>query len=309
MVPYINPTILTSFTSGVDWSTIPTPDATADQNYAEQVNICRRATDWVDATCGQVLRATIDTEEEEGPHSRLVVRNNGTARMQLSRFPVLQLLSGQVALATSFPLTYNTVPQNMMATENGLLTELGTVAPDGAGIGPSAVIVAPGYVTWWNGRQGYRLRITYVNGWPHCGVVGAVSAGDVQLTVDDITGWTGVTGTLYDGGATESFQVASVTPSISGATSGPGTLAFPAGQTALFNHNASAKTPLLFSALPGNVQLAALYHAVSQVLERGIEAITVPDLAGNIGSTVTAKDGGDLITEGEILLHPFSRII
>lgn len=300
VTPYITPAMLIASALGVDWTSVPVPGATSQQQTAEQANICQRATDWVDMACGQILRATVDTEEEMGPHTRLTIMSNGCARLQLSRWPVLQVLAAKVANATTFPLTYTTVPLDHVATEYAALTQLGTVAADGAGIGPTAVIVAPGFLSWVNGRQGYRLQVQYVNGWPHCGITATANSGANTLTVDDCTGWAGVTGRIFDGAGTESVAVTSAS-----VASGPGTLTL--GSNLVNTHTGTTAAPIVFSALPGTAILAALYHAAAQVEGRGVMAIDVPELSG-AESSAGGKDAGDLITEAEVMLAHYARI-
>lgn len=360
--PYITPDVLIAAPTGIAWTTVPWPKATPAEQLAEQMNICRRVTAEINANCNQVLRATIDTEEVDGPDYTITVSRRG-ARMLLTRWPVLSLISAQYSGANVFPRQYQAIPQNMMALEYSSPGVLGTAAPDDAGVGPNALIVAPGYLNWAYGRNGWRLQATYVNGWPHAGltattglptsttattlvdtaaawtpaafvgmavVVGAsygvitansatsvtvaawtggtpaagvtryaigAGPGATVIPVDDCTGWAGITGTIYDGAETEDAHAVSAS-----VQAGPGALTL---STPLAHAHPPAR---MISALPGNVQQAAIYFAMAQALVRGTTAVAVPALPGS-----ASKAGGPevdaLKAAGRELLEPLRRSV
>ncbi|WAL67143.1 hypothetical protein ORV05_04965 [Amycolatopsis cynarae] len=295
--------------TGVPWSIIPFPKATSTQKLAEQTNICWRATSAVDAICNQPLRATLDIEEDVGPDARITVRN-GFAAMQASRWPVVQLLGGQVSPSTLPPL-WRAIPATAMRTRTQLLGVYGTTAPSAAGTGPSEIDIASNYVNWGNGREGMRLQVAYLNGWAHAGLTTAVTAGATTVQVDDVTAFAGASAMIYDGANTEVVKVTSVTASapqtiFSETTpvtvqTGPGTLTLSA--PAAFAHAAG----VVVSAMPQDISWATILLAAAQVLDSGASAITMQHVTG----TLTSSTGGarDLREQAKEILAVYRRVI
>lgn len=294
--PYITPQILDEAPTGIAWNTIPAPGASAQQQAAAKLTICRRATGMVDAACNQILCATTDTEELLGPDYRLTVHHN-YARALLSRFPVISVLSARVSASASLPPVWMPVPPSALALETAGLDLASGGVYAGAGAGPAAIVIAAGYVTWALGRNGYRLSVTYTNGWPNTLLTAPAAQGATTISVDETTGWLGTRGTLYDGQSTEDAVVTAVS-----AAAGPGTLTLTAASG--YAHNLG----VLFSALPPAVQQAAVLFATEQALVRGSTATAIQSLPG-------ARTGGggpgrqDLRDEANDWLRPFKRVI
>lgn len=296
--PYITPTTLLNAPTGISWSTIPSGDATPAAKLAAQYDICYRVTDEIDGIVNQPLRATIDTETQIGPDFRFTLGNNGVARLQLSRYPVLAIVSAQYAPATQIPPVWVTIPADALYIESPSIGQQGTVAPDAAGAGPTAILVGPGYVSWARGRKGTRLQVTYTNGWPHAGITANAAIGATSLAVDDCTGWVGVRGTVYDGQNTED-----VTVTAASVTSGPGTLTLGTGLQ--FAHAPG----VLFTSMPRSVQQAAIYLAVASTLMRGASATTIQMLPGMATGGAPRLSAEDLQKAAAKLLAPFGRVI
>jgi hypothetical protein len=295
--PYITPELLKNASTGIAWSTIPRSGASNPEQLAEQNNMCMRATGDVDGYCNQVLRATADTETVPGPNYRLTINNStGVARMLLSRWPVTQIVAAQFAPNIP-PYQWTTIPANAVVPEVPVIGVYGTSSPSASADGGQAVFIAPGYVNWWNGREGYVVQVSYVNGWPHAGTTGTSAAGDTSLAVDDCTGWTGAMGTIQDGAQQETIFC--TTTSV---TTGPGTLNL---SSPLVNPH----TPgIIVTTLPPQVQWAAILFAVEQALERGATATTVQSLnVTAVGEGV--KDAADAHSKGCKRLRPFMRTI
>ncbi len=285
---------------------MPRPNSSAEEQYAEQLTLCRMATGMVDRTANQVLRATIDTEVERGPDYRITVGSGitGEARMQISRWPVVQIVSAQVATAGTQTaggpyLSWTAVPADMIRPEHPAMSLNGTAAPSAAGAGPAALLIAPGYIDWSNGRNGYYFSVTYINGWPHTSLTAACVAGATTLSVDDVTGWTGVRGTIYDGAYTEDVTVSATTPAST--VGGPGTVTI--GATA-YPHVSGA----MFSSMPEDIQLATIYFATSMALTRGATATVVPTQRGAAQTSGgrTSREWWDLARE---TLMAYGRVI
>lgn len=299
--PYITPAMLLNASTGISWNTIPSPNAAADVKAAAQMDICMRATSAIDGYCETPLRATVDTETLFGPGDfRFTVRPDGVCRLLLSRPPVVSVLSGQYSPAASFPSTWTPLAAAQFKVEQPLMGVYGTTAPGTTDTGGQAVLMAPGIVGY--GRQSTEVQVTYLNGWPHAMLTADAAAGASTLAVDDITGWLGACGILYDSVEQEVAVVTAVTPNTSGALSGPGTLALAAPLG--YAHTAGT----LFSTLPGDVVQAAVLYAVSQALVRGATAVA-PQQRGGGSSGDAGKASTEYIAEAELKIHRYRRTL
>lgn len=295
--------------TGVDWSLVPTPQSDGSAAQAsELVNICWRASGWADSIANQPLRSTLSVETVQGPDYRMTVDASGTARVMTSRWPVTEILGAQVSPRAAIPRSWSAVPVTAMALEDPPITYLSPVVEGAAGAGGQAVLVAPGYVSWCNGRNGFSLQLAYLNGWPHAGVTAAVAEGAETVAVDDVTGMAGAQCTFYDGSSTETVTVASATatspvtlPSGGTAQAGPGTLTLSAG-------TAFAHAPgTVVSALPGDIQWAVILHMASQVLTMGATSVAVPEISG--GLTSTGNGAADLKRDAVKILKKYARVL
>lgn len=308
--------MLTSAPTGVSWSIIPMPKATTQQQFAEQTNICNRATTMLDGFANQTLRATIDTEVRSGPgdYRINVEQSTGNIRWILSRFPVTQILAVQVSGNAQFPRQWTQVTSGFWDVENPSIGIYGSNIPGGsAGSGGQSIIIAPGFAGWWMGRNGYRFSCSYVNGWPHAGITAAVTSGSSTITVDDVTGFAGAAAYIYDGANSESVQVLSVTannnvvlPNGGGtAPAGPGTLTLASPVT--FPHNGSLPATVVISSLPSDVLWACILAATAQALEAGITSVSIQNITGS--QTAGGHGISDIHLQWETIMEPFRRLI
>jgi hypothetical protein len=294
--PYITPDILINAPTGISWETIPNYDSTADEQYAEQTNICWRTTSFIDDYCNQPLRATIDSEEVLGPDFRVTVSEQGLVRFVPSRWPVTAVNAAQYTASWVVPPIWNPIPTNGMYVENQSIVGGGVSTV--AAAGPSSILITPGYVSWINGRKGFRLQVTYTNGYAHAGLVGSCLANATTLSLDDCTGMAGSVVTIYDGANTETVNVTATS-----VTQGPGTATLATGTK--YAHVATPARPLIISAIPSAVQQAAIFYATYAALTRGATATTVQMMPGlNSGGT----GAGTLLQDAKDLLIPFRRV-
>ena len=315
--PYISPETLITAPTGIDWTSIPPDDdATPAQNAAEMWNICQRSTAEVNGYCNQVLRATVDNEFFQGPDYRVTCgpgaggsgssaywfAGTGTfnTRIILARFPILEVTNVSTCPSTTFPVSWTALPSGYYRAEKPPIGIYGSVSPDSSAFGGQAIIVAPGYIDWSNGRNGWAIWVSYVNGFPHSEISVNASAGDRTLTVDDCTGWgitnwagiTGATGVIKDSGQQETVNV-----SAASVTSGPGTLTLSA--PLVYPHQAGT----LFTTLPASIEQACILFATAEALTRGATTTTIHDIGGH--SQNTGGDVTSLKSEAELLCHPF----
>ncbi len=296
--PYLTVPELLSAPTGISWNTIPSRASSVAAQQAEQTNICWRATHMIDEYCNQPLRATLDTETLTGPDARLTVQNNGVAQFVTERWPILAVVSGKCSPAAAFPPVWVPMTPDNFIIHSPAVGLAGSSAFGAAGGGASRIEVSPGFVSWFAGRNGYRLEITYINGWPHTGLTAAVLAGAQTIEVDDCTGWgtgSGVLGTFRDGVNTET-----VLATATSVTSGPGTVTL---ATPLQYPHAVG---IAFTAMPWSIQQAAILYATGLALLRGATALTAQSSPGSM--TSGGKGTDDLYSEAEVLLDPYRRV-
>lgn len=308
--PYVTPQMLISAPTGISWSTIPPGrDVTPAQKMAEVTNICGRATSEVDGYLNMIVRATTDTELYHGPGDYRVniQQYTGNMRIVLQRYPVISVVSVKVAPNAVFPRQWTTLPSGYYEPEYPPVGIFGSVIPTGSGDGGQSIIVAPGYVNWCLGRQGYVIQVNYTNGWPHAGLTASVAAGATTLTVDDCTGWTipqaetgdiGATAIIYDGNNQEAVQVTA-----SSATTGPGTLTLAAGTRFAHDYNEG----IIISTIPRSIQWATILLGAAEALARGATSSVIQEVPGSRQSS--ASRAADLRQDAHCILNTYRRII
>jgi hypothetical protein len=305
--------------TGVSWQIIPEPGATTAQVNAELTNIAWRATSVVDTFCNQVLRATVDTEQMYGPRNARVgvQRGTGNGLLVMRRWPITQVLAIQASPNQCWPRQWSTVPSDRYEIEHPLINSLSDTASATGPDGGMSIVIAPeqlgagianGY-GWGYGASGLTFLVSYTNGWPHTSLTADASEGATALSVDDVTGWAGASGFVYDGSATETIGVLSVDAAnplslpngVGTAQTGPGTITLNSPLT--FDHLAGS----LVSALPANVIWAAVLAAAMQATEGGIVSITVQSMPGSMSTG--GKGSEDMQTQFERLLNPYKRVV
>ncbi len=261
----------------------------------------------------QELRATITPEQDYGPDRTITVLPNDFGRFQLSRWPVLQIVSGRWSGAM-LPPSWQAIATTAMTTETSYLAPYGSIVGDGAAQGPNAVLIAPGIVSWWGGRKGTLVQVTYLNGWPTCGIDQSAVAGATTIHVDDITGWwngtAGARGTIYDPPWREDVTVTGApTPDIAGASSGPGTLPVSALQFPHAPTEASTTTPnltVLLTTMPRSLLQAGLFFAAYYGLLRGSQAAVMQTAGGQKLSGSSSVDAW--YERGQKIMAHYARV-
>ena len=271
--PYLTPQQLRDAPTGISWKTLPSFNSTVAQQEAAQTDICWRASADIDEYCNQVLRATINSEDIEGPDFRVTIRPNGVARVVPSQWFLLGITSVQVAQAATFPASYTTLAADQYRISRRMSGATGVGVAAGQGVGPSEIMIAPGWLGWDSGRYGYLITIEYTSGWPHAGLTADAAAAATSIEVDDCTGWAlnglSTVAMIFDGSETEQ-----VTVTAASASSGPGTLTLAAG---LANAHVAG---VLVTTLPASIQESAIYFAMAQALQQGATATAVPVMPG-----------------------------
>ncbi|HUY46560.1 MAG TPA: hypothetical protein VMV92_12640 [Streptosporangiaceae bacterium] len=258
---------------GVQWGTIMgQPNVPYAQLFSVLASICGEGTVRAEEIANQPLRATISAEELQGPDFRVTYQEHtGNGRIIASRWPVLSVSSVEVAPNAVWPRSWTSLPAGTFEPEYPVQSLYGTTVGSGAGGAGQAILFAPGYMNRCLGRQGWRVRVTYLAGWPHTCLTAAALAGDGTLTVDDCTGWTGAAGIIYDalGGGQETFSCTATS-----VTAGPGTLTLAANIA--YAHGAGIMT----SAMPQTGIWATAQLAGATALTRGATATTIQTTGG-----------------------------
>jgi hypothetical protein len=194
--PYVLPQMLRNSPMGIDWTSVGDVQTTPLDNLAALIDVCSVASGDVDRFCVQMLRATTDTESLEGPTYRLTVANQtGVGQGITSHWPVIAVLGGRVTPSAAYPRTWTNIAANMFSISASLHAPTeGSMVGDSGGDGMNQFRVAPGYVTWATGRNGVTLEVVYQNGWPHAGILPALSTtlsttgGQTQISVGSTSG-------------------------------------------------------------------------------------------------------------------------
>lgn len=299
--------MITNAPTGVPWSTIPAPRDAAAQ-LAEQTNVCWRASGMVDGICNQPLRATLTSEQLQGPDYRLTVDGSGVARAITRRWPVLEVVGARVSPRAAIPRSWSTIPTSAVTPETPPMGLYGSSAEGASGAGDQAVLIAPGYVTRAAGRNGFTVELAYIDGWPHAGLTADAVGGASTVHVDDVTGFLGASAFLYDGAASETVSIADVAaddpvtlPTGGEVQAGPGTLTL---ETPLLSAHAAG---VVVSALPQDIAWATVLLAAAQVLESGATSVTIQNVSGS--QTTGGKGIDDLRDQAADLLKPYRRVI
>jgi hypothetical protein len=305
--PYVSPSVLLNAPTGISWKTIPNFGSTPQEQLVEATNLAQRASAAIDAYCETCLRATINTETLYGPDDqRFQVLKNGNARLMMSRPPVVSVISGTCQAASDFSgSNAQMIPASAFKVEKPVVGIYGTTSPGPVGENGQAVLLQPGYVSWWYGRSGYEVSVTYMNGYPHTQLTAPVAGGVSAVHVDDVTGMKGAFCTFYsaDDGLQESAVVSSVTPDVAGALSGPGTLNL---VSPIANSHVAGE---IFTTLPATIQQAAIQMATGMAMMRGSTATVVqkiPGSAQNEGATGAGGAAG-YTKAAQALVMPYRR--
>lgn len=304
--PYITPDALRRQPLGISFDTLAPRNASSSQDLnAILADLCQQATAMVDGYCNQPLRATLNTEEFTGPGSNRfgIDRDTGVATLTMRRGPVLQVTNVATCAQITFPRTWTTVTAGQYGPALPIIGMYGTSSPADSGEGGQNVLLAPGVVDWLRGRNGWRVQVSYSNGWPHTSLTKTAAAGSFIISVDDCTGWApivtggpGAVGVLFDAGALQE----AVTVTAASATAGPGTLTL--SSPTAFPHNAG----VMLSTMPWQVHWATALLVGSQALTRGATTTTIHATSGGSAQGSDAPTG--LASEAELLLNPFRRL-
>jgi hypothetical protein len=282
------------------------------------MDICMRATASAEAFLNQQVRCTIDVQTENAPNRNRVWLDaaTGVVRFMANHFPVLDIIAAKTSPAGSFPRDYTDVAANMWEVDDPPSINTGSAVTGGDGQGGNVILFAPGTLNYWNGKKGFRIVVTYLNGWPHAGITASMLADATTVDVDDVTGWSvatadaPITCPIYDGANTEVVQVTGVASVVNGTTGlaayGPGVLTLATATNYTHAGPTAGVAACLISTMPATIMSATIKMAVAEALVRGATATSVQR---NQGQTTKSGSPGDLYLEGCELLLPYRRVV
>lgn len=280
--PYLTVAEYTQAPTGIDTSNLSPGNPAASP--AELANMIARASSWVDNYCGQVLAATVDTENVRTRPSR-----DGTLHIHPRYTPILEVLS----------VAYGGSPDRQISLSDlsGLWVETSEFhVPLQEGWTTRGPLQFGGPVP---GRDLY-VSYSYVNGYPNTTLAATALAGATSITVADGTGMlAGLTRLgVYDGPNSETVQVA--------ATYTGGTV-LPLVSPLTFAH---ATVGVSVSALPPAVKQATILITTALVKTRGAAAVVMPSFRSQQPRQQTKSEfGADLDMEYALdLLEPYRRV-
>src|SRR6516164_10024150 len=99
------------------------------------------ATSQVNGEMNYPLHAVLSTEQFQGPDYRITTRPNGEARMILSRWPVTQIVSVQVAPSGAYALQWTTLPAGFYRPEYPVIGRYNSNTAGGSGEGGQAILI------------------------------------------------------------------------------------------------------------------------------------------------------------------------
>lgn len=277
-----------------------------------------RATAAAEAFLNQQVRCTIDVQTENAPYRNRVWvdRATGVVRFMANHFPVLDIVSAETCPAGTFPRVFTPVTAGNWDVDDPPSINTGSAVTGGDGQGGNVILFAPGTLSYMHGKKGFRISVTYLNGWPHAGITAAMLAHDTTVHVDDVTGWSVATAAepitcpIYDGANTEVVQVTGVQSVVNGSTGlaafGPGVLTLATGCNNAHAGPTAGVAACLLSTMPATIMQAVIKMAVSEALVRGATATSVQR---NQGQTTKSGSHGDLYLEGCELLLPYRRVV
>ena len=304
--PYVSADFVKSWPTNQNWSQVPGIKSPSTQQINDLLNqLCLSATAKADNMVGQTLRATVRVEQNSARSYRVGVNPNGSARFLCSFFPIASVVSAQVAYSPAPPFTWMTIPNTYVIPLESPFSPFGSSTVGAATAGSQIVLIGGNYVSWWNGRDGQFVQITYIAGWPHGGLTATYSAGVSSLHVDDITAMNGANLEIPDVvNGTEFIQVTAVTADTAGlaAPSGPGTLTLQS--PTIYPHSSGE----IVTGMPKSVQEAVVWLVVASALSRSSSAVSAPPQQGRQSSSGGAQM--DAYTKrAALLLKPYARLI
>ena len=252
-------------------------------NDVELGNVLARASSWMDAHCGQVLSATVDTENFRGRASR-----DGFLRVHPRYWPIASLVSA----------SFGSSPQSMqsLSADTAWIESESIVFPlalsNMSFLGPiqfskNYQVLAEQFIT-----------ITYINGYANTLLSASANSGVTSLPVQELAGFVPNTKfTVFDGVNTEILTVASSFTATTGA--GSVTLAAP---TAYAHANGMSA-----SALPPAVKQACIYMTNVILKSRGNSALVMDSITATsiVGNNPNVSNDYNMACD---LLKPFRRI-
>ena len=250
-------------------------------NDQELANCIARASSWMDAHCGQVLGATLDTESFRGRVSR-----DGYLKVHPRYFPVIGVVSASFGA--------NPLYQQALSPDTAWIEQMAVVFPLGATTFLGAVQFSASYAP---GVDQY-ITISYINGYANTVLSANASAGATSITVKDLTGFVpNQSFQIYDGASSEIVKVAS------NFTVAQGGGSLPLASALSYAHTSGVSA----SAMPPSIKQACIYMTNVILKSRGNASLVMGGLTPSVIQTDNPAVSNDYNSAMDIL-KPYRRI-
>jgi hypothetical protein len=282
-LPYLTTAEYLAEPSGVDVSAL-IPGGSKNTNTAALKTVLRKASNYADSLCYQILAATSDLQVGE-----YRIRSDGTIRVKLDYSPLVEVTA---------------VSLGAVAGQLVPLTDLSGIWPERKVIRipvTGLTLLPPALTGAALARTGYLFAQTwYVNGYANTALAGNVSAAATTVTVQSAYGiFPGIPLTLY---ADDLAQTESVTVDPSYAQ---GSTTVPLTAPLAYAHTAGQA----LSALPVAVKQAVAALATHLIKTRGAEAMALSSVSGGPARQQNEETGASEEYDQAVdLLHPFRRV-
>ena len=283
-VPYLTTAEYLAEPTGVDVSAL-IPGGAKNANLGALKTVIRKASNYADSLCYQVLAATLDLQLGE-----YRIRSDGTIRVKLDYSPVVEV-TAVLAGPTANQLT-------ALPDLSGLWFEARKVVR--VPVAALTLLPAP-LLAVTRSRTGYLFAQTsYVNGFANTALAGNAAAAATSVTVASSYGiFPGLPMTIYadDLAQTEDVVVA--------ATYTQGSTTVPLVSGLQYAHT----TGQALSAMPEAIKQAVTALTTHLIKTRGAEAMSLASVSGGPTHTETEAPGASEEYDQAVdLLHEFRRV-
>jgi hypothetical protein len=277
-LPYASDSELVNATTGINWSTIPSREATDPQQVAERARLLQRATRWVINTCNQPLAASVDQDQLTIGSRQCGWRPEGLLYVKTRYSPILSVSSVELSSdgVNWAECTGTVVPD----TRSSFFYLLSSVSLTGAGSGTRS--------------RGF-LRVTYTHGYANTFLADDATAADPTIVLDDPTGCVaGDVLTIYDPVHDEDVTI---DPSYTGGST------IPLVDPLAYDHDAG----VCVSEMPSEVRQSTILAVVHYVRVRGHSTITVQPTGGS--RSIVPQGTMEELNEAKGNLRSYLRVI
>jgi hypothetical protein len=283
--PYLTIAEYKQAPTAIDYNNLVVDSADPSIQDAELANVIARASSWIDVTCGQVLAATTETEQQ-----RARLRPDGMLAIHPRYNPVVAVTSLSFGITPNDLVAYPDPSQGWVEDQQFIFPyTAANISYSSQGPLQFGIPSVPRAIVYCN--------YTYVNGYANTLLDANANAAATTITVEDATGITANSYmTIYDGMNTETIVVAS------NHTYGNTTVAL--ASPLKFSHLSGVSV----SALPPAIKEAAILATTAFLKVRGDYSMTM-QVTSQVGFAAENTSGLSYdLKLAQDLLKPFRRV-